>query len=133
MKLQLFDDVDSIAQAAASTMAADARAAMAARGRFALAVSGRHTPWIMLRALVAPDGHPDRNLIHLRESLLQRAPLRPEQFHAMNAESPHPEAAAALYARARCGPSSWVCGSWRLYARQPAASRAGVENRSNEI
>jgi 6-phosphogluconolactonase len=117
MKLEVFDDADSVARAAAATIAADARAAMAARGRFALAVSGGHTPWIMLRALagedipwegvhvyqvderVASDGHPDRNLTHLRESLLQRAPLRPEQINAMPVESPDLEAAAAQYSQ----------------------------------
>jgi 6-phosphogluconolactonase len=95
MKLEVFDDADSVARAAAATIAADARAAIAARGRFALAVSGGHTPWTMLRALagedipwagvhicqvderVAPDGHLDRNLTHLRESLLQHAPPAP--------------------------------------------------------
>ena len=115
MKLEVFDDPDPVAQAAAATIAADARAAMAARGRFTFAVSGGHTPWIMLRALagqdmpwagvhvfqvderVAPDGHPDRNLTHLRESLLQHAPLRPEQIHAMPVESPDLNAAATQY------------------------------------
>jgi 6-phosphogluconolactonase len=118
MKLEVFDDADSVARAAAATIAADARAAIAARGRFALAVSGGHTPWIMLRALagedipwagvhicqvderVAPDGHLDRNLTHLRESLLQHAPLRPEQIHAMPVESPNLEAAATQYSLA---------------------------------
>jgi 6-phosphogluconolactonase len=118
MKLEVFDDADSVARAAAATIAADARAAIAARGRFALAVSGGHTPWIMLRALagedipwagmyicqiderVAPDGHLDRNLTHLRESLLQHAPLRPEQIHAMPVESTNLEAAATQYSLA---------------------------------
>jgi 6-phosphogluconolactonase len=117
MKLEVFDDADSVARAAAATIAAEARAAIAARGRFAFAVSGGHTPWIMLRALaaedipwagahvcqvderVAPDGHPDRNLTHLRESLLQHAPLRPEQVHAMPVEATDLEAAAVEYAR----------------------------------
>jgi 6-phosphogluconolactonase len=116
VKLELFDDADSVARAAAATIAADARAAIAARGRFALAVSGGHTPWIMLRALarevipwagvhvyqvderVAPEGHPDRNLTHLRESLLQHAPLRPEQIHAMPVESADLQTAATQYA-----------------------------------
>src|ERR1700679_1561071 len=98
MKLDVFDDSDSVARAAVAQIAADARAAIAARSRFTLAVSGGHTPWVMLRDLanedipwagvhifqvderVAPDGHPDRNLTHLRESLLQHAPLRPEQI-----------------------------------------------------
>lgn len=116
MKIEVFDDADAVARAAASTIAADARAAVAARGIFAFAVSGGHTPWIMLRALaskdlpwtavhifqvderVAPDGDPDRNLTHLQESLLQHIPIRPEQVHAMPVGSPNLEAAAAQYA-----------------------------------
>lgn len=118
MKLEVFDDADSVARAAAGTIAADARAAIAARGRFALAVSGGHTPWIMLRALagedipwagvhicqvderVAPDGHLDRNLTHLRESLLQHAPLRPAQIHAMPVERADLQTAATQYSLA---------------------------------
>jgi 6-phosphogluconolactonase len=118
MKLEVFDDADSVARAAAATIAADARAAIAARGHFALAVSGGHTPWIMLRALageqipwagvqvfqvderVAPAGHADRNLTHLHESLLEHAPLRPEQIHAMPVEAADLEAAATEYALA---------------------------------
>jgi 6-phosphogluconolactonase len=49
---------------------------------------------------VAPDGHPDRNLTHLRESLLQHAPLRPEQIHGMPVEAADLEAAALQYALA---------------------------------
>lgn len=118
MKLEVFDDAESVARAAAATIAAEARAAIATHGRFALAVSGGHTPWIMLRALagedipwpgvhvfqvderVAPDGHPDRNLTHLRESLLAHTPLRPEQIHAMPVETADLQAAAAQYALA---------------------------------
>src|SRR5216684_4272809 len=121
MKFEVFKDADSVAQAAAATIAADARAAIASRGRFALAVSGGHTPWIMLRALaeeelpwpgvhvfqvderVAPAGDPDRNLTHLRESLLQHAPLRPEQIHAMPVEAADLQIAAAQYAFALRG------------------------------
>ena len=50
MKLEVFDDVDSVARQAAATISADARSAINARGRYAFAVSGGHTPWIMLRA-----------------------------------------------------------------------------------
>jgi 6-phosphogluconolactonase len=118
MKLEAFDDADSTAQAAAAAIAADARAAIAARGRFTLAVSGGHSPWIMLRALagedvpwasvhlfqvderVAPDGHPDRNLTHLRESLLQRVPLSPENVHAMPVELPNLVTAVQQYGAA---------------------------------
>jgi 6-phosphogluconolactonase len=115
MELEVFDDAESVARHAAMAIAADARAATAARGRFTFAVSGGHTPWIMLRELasqdvpwagvhifqvderIAPEGDPDRNLTHLRESLLQYAPLPPEQIHAMPVESADLEAAASEY------------------------------------
>ena len=117
MDFEVLKDADSVAQAAAKLIAADAREAVAARGRFTFAVSGGHTPWIMLRALaeenvpwpdvhifqiderVAPAGHADRNLTHLQESLLQRAPLNVEQIHAMPVEADDLEAAADRYAK----------------------------------
>jgi 6-phosphogluconolactonase len=118
MKFQVFDDAELVARAGAAAIALDARAAVASRGRFAVAVSGGHTPWIMLRALAAEDvpwagvhifqvdervaseGDPDRNLTHLRESLLQHAPLHPDQVHAMPVEWPDLQAAAAQYSSA---------------------------------
>ena len=118
MKVDVCADADAAARAAASLIAEEARAAVAARGRFVLAVSGGHTPWQMLRCLadlsvpwaqlhvvqvderVAPAGDPDRNLTHLRESLLARAPLRPEQIHAMAVEAPDLDAASRDYAAA---------------------------------
>ena len=48
---------------------------------------------------VAPEGDPDRNLTHLRESLLQHAPLPPEQIHPMLVETADLEAAAMRYAQ----------------------------------
>jgi 6-phosphogluconolactonase len=116
MKLELLADADTVARKAAAIIAAEARAAAAARGRFIVAVSGGHTPWLMLRALasedvawesvhqvqaderVAPAGHPDRNLTHLRENLLEHAPLPPGQLHAMPVESPDLAEAATRYA-----------------------------------
>ena len=116
MKIEIFRDADAVAQKAAEIIATESRAAVKARGRFIVAVSGGHTPWQMLRALaeeevpwkdvhvvqvderVAPAGDPDRNLTHLRESLLQHAPLRSEQIHAMPVESPDLDAAAKRYA-----------------------------------
>lgn len=116
MNIEVFDDADSVAGAAAAAIAANARAAVASRGRFSFAVSGGHTPWIMLRALagedvpwasvhlfqvderIAPDGDKDRNLTHLRESFLQCVPLRPDQIHAMPVEATDLEAAARTYA-----------------------------------
>ena len=117
MEIKIFTDADSVASHAAAVIAAQARAAVAERGRFVLAVSGGKTPRLMLRALagedipwdkveiaqvderVAPADHPDRNFTHLRESLLGRVTLRPEQIHAMPVESPNLEAATSLYAR----------------------------------
>src|SRR5205807_8901477 len=46
----------------------------------------------------APADDPDRNLTHLRESLLSRVPLPPGQFHAMPVEENDLETAAASYA-----------------------------------
>lgn len=105
MKLEVLVDADAVARRAAAIIAADARAAVATRGRFIMAVSGGRTPSLMLRALaneelpwvgvhvlqvderVAPAGDPDRNLTQLRASLLEHAPLPPEQIHAMPVES----------------------------------------------
>ena len=116
MKIEVFADDEATARAAAKFIAEEAGAAVAARGQFVMAVSGGHTPWIMLRALaseelpwervhvvqvderVAPAGHPDRNLTHLRESLLAHSPIRPEQIHAMPVESSDLETAARKYA-----------------------------------
>ncbi len=116
MKIEIFADADEVARQAADIIAADARAAVAARGRFIMAVSGGHTPWVMLRDLaqgqvpwanvhlaqvderVAPAGHPDRNLTHLHESLLEYAPLPPEQLYAMPVELTDLEDAAKQYA-----------------------------------
>ena len=93
MKLEVLADVESVARHAAEVIAGEARAAVKARGRFTVAVSGGRTPWVMLRALsaldvpwknvhvlqvderIAPAGHADRNLTHLRASLL--APAQP--------------------------------------------------------
>jgi 6-phosphogluconolactonase len=116
MKIDVLPDADTAAKAGAIFVAEQSRAGARARGRFTFAVSGGHTPWLMLAALahetvpwedvhvvqvderVAPIGDPDRNLTHLRESLLAHAPLRDEQIHAMPVESPDLAAAAASYA-----------------------------------
>jgi len=117
MEIKVLADADAVAREGAAIIAAQARAAVAARGRYILAVSGGHSPWLMLRDLagedvpwndvhvaqvderVAPAGHPDRNLTHLRESLLEHAPLRPEQVYAMPVEAIDLEAAVSRYAQ----------------------------------
>jgi 6-phosphogluconolactonase len=116
MKIEVLADAEAVAARAAELIAQEAAAAVAVRGRFLLAVSGGRTPWMMLRALadrdlpwprvhvlqvderVAPAGHADRNLTHLRASLLAHAPLPEEQVHAMPVELADPEMAAARYA-----------------------------------
>ena len=47
---------------------------------------------------IAPAGDPDRNLTHLRESLLG-APLKPDQIYAMPVEESNPSAAASQYSK----------------------------------
>ena len=55
LKIEVFDDADAVARAAAAAVAAEARNCVAARGRFTMAVSGGRTPWLMLRALAGED------------------------------------------------------------------------------
>jgi 6-phosphogluconolactonase len=116
MQIHVLADAESAAREAAGIIAAEARAAVKARGRFVVAVSGGRTPWLMLRLLadqeipwdgvhvvqvderVAPAGHPDRNLTHVRETLIGHVPLRPEQLHAMPVEAVDLVEAAARYA-----------------------------------
>jgi 6-phosphogluconolactonase len=117
MKVRVLANAEVVAREAARFIAAEAQVAVTVRGRFVMAVSGGHTPWQMLRALateevpwknvhivqvderVAPAGHADRNLTHLCESLLEQAPLRPEQIYALPVEEKDLDAAAASYAR----------------------------------
>ncbi len=116
MKIEVLADADAVARKAAAVISAEAREAVASRGSFVMAVSGGRTPWMMLRALanqnmpwgkvhlvqvderVVPAGHADRNLTHMRESLLSSAPLPPDHIHAMPVEASDMEAAAKQYA-----------------------------------
>jgi 6-phosphogluconolactonase len=117
MKIEVFDNADIVAQNAASIIAGEARQAVALRGRFILAVSGGKTPWKMLRALadedvpwegmhilqvderMAPEGHTDRNITHLRKNLPGHSPLSPERIYEMHVEMKDPEVAAIVYSR----------------------------------
>jgi 6-phosphogluconolactonase len=117
MKIEVMATAESVAGRAAAIIAEEAREAAAVRGRFVFAVSGGHTPWRMLRELtandvpwpaveivqvderVAPSSDPDRNLWHLRESLLDHAPLSAAQIHEMPVESEDLELAAAAYTK----------------------------------
>jgi 6-phosphogluconolactonase len=117
MKVQVFADAEAVAKAGAQIIAEAARSAVATRGRCSLALSGGRTPWLMLRALVdqevpwqqveivqvdervAPADSPDRNLRHLRESLVASVKLPPDRLHPMPVEAGDLVAAAASYAR----------------------------------
>ena len=117
MQIEILDNPEQVAKRAAAVIIADAREAIEQRGRFLMAVSGGRTPWVMLRELakeqlpwdrvhvfqvderVAPAGDPDRNLTHLHESLLEQAPIPPENIHPMPVEEADVDAAAAQYAK----------------------------------
>jgi 6-phosphogluconolactonase len=117
VKFEVQRDEEAVARRAAAIIAADLRTAVTSRGRFAMAVSGGCTPWRMLRALaeeslpwekvhvfqvderVAPADAPDRNLAHLRASLLDHAPLPPDHVHAMPVEAADLGRAAEQYSQ----------------------------------
>jgi 6-phosphogluconolactonase len=116
VRVELLPDIERVAQRAAEVIAGEMRAAVAARGRFLFATSGGGTPWRMLRLLAeedlpwplvhlfqvderaVPARHPDRNLAHLQESLLEHIPAPLGQLHAMPVDEPDLKAAAARYA-----------------------------------
>jgi 6-phosphogluconolactonase len=109
---EIAPDANALAAMAASYVLALAKAAVVARGRFTFAVSGGHTPWAMFAALraeympwdnvdlyqvderVAPDGDPDRNLTHLRESIGDV----PARVHPMPVNDADLDTGAAAYA-----------------------------------
>jgi len=117
MKTEILPDAEAVAKRGASLVAAEARQNVAERNRFTLALSGGSTPWRMTEALagedvpwkqvhvfqvderVAPDGHPDRNLTLLRDKLLSKTSLPPEQLYAMPVGEEDLDAAAGKYAR----------------------------------
>jgi 6-phosphogluconolactonase len=109
---EIAPDANAMAGMAASYVLPLAKAAIMAHGRFTFAVSGGHTPWAMFAALraeympwdkvdlyqvderVAPEGDPDRNLTHLRESIGDV----PARVHPMPVNDPDLDSAAAAYA-----------------------------------
>ena len=117
MTIEVLADAESVARRAAEAIAAEARAAIAARGRCVVAISGGRTPWTMLRMLstldvpwkdvhvlqvderIAPAGDADRNLTHLRESLIVQGSVGPAQIHAMPVESAGLDEAARQFAQ----------------------------------
>jgi 6-phosphogluconolactonase len=110
-ELVIVRDAADLATQAASFVKDRADAAVADSRRFRFAVSGGKTPWAMFTQLardevpwkaveifqvderVAPDGDPDRNLTHLRQSL-GKAPAR---VLAMPVEDPDLDEAVSAY------------------------------------
>lgn len=115
MQIEVLTEAEAVAVAAARRIAQESRAAVGARGRFVIAFSGGRSPGQMFHALVAedvpwdkvyvlqvderiaPEGHPDRNLTVLRESLLSRVPLPESQLCAMPVDALDLELAAKRY------------------------------------
>ena len=115
-EVQVLPDGAALAARTADVVAEKLAEAVDARGRATLAVSGggtpiaffadlaqRKLPWEAVHVFqvderVAPAGHPDRNLEGLREALLDRVPIPPENVHPMPVEQADLEAAAAAYA-----------------------------------
>jgi len=113
VKAETVADPEAAARRGAEAIAAAAGAAIARGGTFSLAVSGGHAPWRMFELLgerrldwpairlfqaderVAPEGDPDRNLTHLRESLPEEAAGSVRPMPVGDADL---EAAAAGYA-----------------------------------
>jgi len=117
MKMEVLADVEQVAVRAAALIAASARAAFKARKRFVMAVSGGHAPWMILRMLgkeevpwggvhilqvderIEPAGDPDRDLIHLRESLLANTMIETTHVHPMPVDLQSADKAIAAYTR----------------------------------
>ena len=116
-RLQIRADHVMAARAAARFIAECARKAVSERGKCFIAFSGGNTPRGMLGALVAedlpwrelhifqvderaaPNGHGERNLTQLQETLLGKTPLIADALHGMPVAEQDLEAAADRYAQ----------------------------------
>ena len=105
-----------------------------------MAVSGGSTPWLMLRALadeqipwenvhvvqvderVAPAGDPERNLTHLRESLLDHAPLPPRPHPRNAGRSADLDSAALQYAQNITGRGGLAAGALTSFISASAST-----------
>jgi 6-phosphogluconolactonase len=114
LEVEVHANADVVAERAAEHVAARAKAEVADHGLFTFAVSGGHTPWAMFARLatlempwqntmifqvderVAPDGDPDRNLTHLRQSLPSQSGV---DVQPMRVDADDLDLAAAEYGR----------------------------------
>jgi len=115
LRTEHLPDPGAVATRAAERIAQAAREAVAARGRCAMAVSGGTTPWLALKALVGEDVPWDRvhlfqvdervalfddlsrNYFHLKEALIDRIPIPPDNVHPMPVEEKDLDAGARRY------------------------------------
>jgi 6-phosphogluconolactonase len=118
MQTEVIAEPQALAERGAEIIAEAARDAIRRRGKFLLAASGGAAPWVMFQALsaldvewdkvhlfqvderVAADDDPDRNFKHLRECLIDRVALPPDNVHPMPVTQKDLADAAQQYARA---------------------------------
>jgi 6-phosphogluconolactonase len=117
MQLRRCETSDDVAIAGANFIYARAEEAIAERNQFTLALSGGSTPWQMLAKLAefdlpwervklvqvderaAPDGDPDRNLVHIQREFADRISLPAENLYAMPVTGEDLEDGAGQYER----------------------------------
>ncbi len=105
MRIHRCDTANDVAVVGANFIHARASEAIAERNQFILALSGGSAPWRMLRKLaeyelswqrvkifqvderMAPDGDPQRNLVHIQKEFADRISLPPENLYAMPVDS----------------------------------------------
>ena len=101
MEIRQCETSDDVATAAANYIVARAEEAITERNQFTLALSGGSTPWAMLAKLAekelpwgcvkivqvderaAPDGDPERNLVHIKKEFADRVSLPLKNLYAM--------------------------------------------------
>lgn len=133
-EIHVFRDLDELSHRAAERFVEAAEETVAARRRFYCALSGGSTPRSTFSLLAAtdfalrfpwtsthffqvdertvPPNHHDSNYRMIREAMLDRAPLPPENFHRMRAESPDLESAAHDYAHEIAETLHPLGGAW---------------------
>lgn len=119
-EIEIFRDLDEMSRRAADRFVEAAEETVAGRRSFYAALSGGSTPRTTFSLLAStdfalrfpwssthffqvdertvPPDHRDSNFRMIREAILDRAPLPPENFHRMRAESLDLESAAHDYA-----------------------------------
>ncbi len=117
MEIRECETSDDVAAAGADFILACAAEAIAERSQFTLALSGGSTPWRMLGKLAecalpwervkivqvderaAPDGDPERNLLHIQNEFADLISLPPQNLYAMPVTSESLEEGAGRYER----------------------------------